>query len=88
VTLLDLVVARRAAEQVAAAKIDRRWERDSWAIAGEEPKPAPKPRPTACRAPGCPRAPRSSGLCHTHNRRLARGLPLEWDDSEPGRRSA
>lgn len=81
---LDQVVLRRAEEQARAYRPTSQHERDSWAIAGDEEPPAKRP-PAPCRAPGCGRRSRATGYCHMHGRRLARGLPLERDDSEPGR---
>lgn len=86
---LDQVVLRRADEQVAATRLDRSWEHDTWAIAGEEPtRPKVKAAPRTCRADNCGRTARSTGYCHRCGRRVARGLPVDWDPTEPGRRPA
>lgn len=84
---LDSVILRRADEQVARARLDHRYERDPWAIAGPDPKATRvKAPPSTCKATNCGRPARSTGYCHRCGRRVARGIPVDWDPSEPGRR--
>lgn len=86
-TTLEAIQLRRADEQVRAERLGGYWERDSWDVPRSRIAPE-KPRRRPCLAGDCDRRVRSGGYCHMHGRRLARGLPVDWSESDPGRRPA
>jgi hypothetical protein len=84
VTNLEAIVLRRADEQVRGERLRGYRERDSWDVpeAAQRARPAPK----ACRA-GCGARAVAEGLCRVHVARLRRGLDLDADLGEPGRKT-
>jgi hypothetical protein len=86
VTTLDAIALRRANEQTAAVVLDGRWERDSWDVPRDR-RPARPPR-RACLAGDCARKVQARGYCHMHAERIKRGIPVDWSESDPGRRPA
>jgi hypothetical protein len=78
VSLLDLAMARRAAEQVAAVAFDHRWERDSCAIVGSETQLQRAPR-RPCLAGDCRARVVAMGYCRNHAQKIRDGVALDRD---------
>lgn len=87
-SLLDQVVLRRAEEQVAAAAVDHRWERDSWDVTGPRWRHMPKQRRRPCLAGDCARRVVAMGYCHRHAQKIRAGVALDVDVNTRRRRTA
>jgi hypothetical protein len=77
-TLLDLAVQRRAAEQLSGIAFDRKHERDSWRLTGPA---APKAKRTRrpCLAGDCSDRVVAMGYCHRHAQKIRGGVALDRD---------
>lgn len=86
--LLDLVVMRRADEQVSAVSNVQRWERDTWDVEADR-RPPRKRRRARCLAGDCDSPPVTFGYCRRHIGKVRAGVALDIDviDKRP-RRSA
>lgn len=77
-SLVEVVVLRRADEQVRSVRLGGYWERDSWDVLnGVTPRRVKRFRP--CLAGDCTRPVTRWGYCHVHAQRVSRGVPVDWD---------
>lgn len=76
-SLVDVVVLRRADEQVQAERLTGYWERDSWDVLNaRDPERLRRTRP--CLAGDCTRRVHRWGYCHVHAQRVSRGVDVNW----------
>ncbi len=89
-TPLDLVVLRRADEQVANLRLVQHWERDSWDVPAARRPPRKKSR-ARCLAGDCDERPVAFGYCRRHIGKVRAGVALDIyvvDKRPKARRSA